>query len=566
MSSQATHIQSTKVSVGEFFSTKKSLFWVILVFFAFIAPTLIYGVPSNKDLLNHFRFALPFYDSLSSGQLYPGWLAESNSGYGDPSFRFYPPALYYLLVLARALTGNWYVGTLLTFGLLSTLGGLGMYFWTRSILSESSAMWAAILYALAPYHVNQLYQAFMLAEFAGASVLPFAFGFLERICRRRCYRDVAGLAATYAVLILTHLPLAVIGSLALGVYGFIRIERQHWKKSLTLLLMAAVLGLAASSIYWTRMVTELNWIGINNINPDTSVDYKQNFLFSTLSTENLNVWWMNILAFVTFLFFVPAFALFFRPVRPEAGFSRLMPVVILALMALFMALPFSAALWKVLPPLQQIQFPWRWLAVFSMAGSLLTAATIPLWLENKMQWRRPLCLIVLGSMLVSVAFTLAHSVREAEYRNRQQFETDLQSVRGTASVKYWIPVWASPNPREMHSEVDAGNRAVVVSDWTPQHRRFEVAAGQQTEARIRTFYYPHWVATSDGHLLATRPDHDGALLISLPGNASNVTSVNLDFREPRRARVSGVLTAFAWLLIGVLAVPSYSVIAKWRKQ
>ncbi len=566
MSSQTTHIQSTKVSVGEFFSTKKSLFWVILVAVAFIAPALIHGVPANKDLLNHFRFALPFYDSLTSGHLYPGWLAESNSGYGDPSFRFYPPALYYLLSLTKALTGNWYVGTLLTLGLLSTLGGFGMYFWTRSILSESSAMWAAILYSLAPYHVNQLYQAFMLAEFAGASVLPFAFGFLERVCRRRRRRDVAGLAATYAVLILTHLPLAVIGSLALGVYGFIRIERQHWKRSLTLLLMAAVLGLAASSIYWTRMVTELKWIGINNINPDTSVDYNQNFLFSTLSPENLNVWWMNILAVVTFLFFVPALALFFRRVRLEAGFSQLMPVVILALMALFMALPFSAALWKVLPPLQQTQFPWRWLAVFSMAGSLLTAATIPLWLENKMQWRRPLCLIVLGSMLVSVAFTLAHSVREAEYRSRRQFENDLQSVRGTSSVKYWVPVWASPTPREMQSEVYAGKRAVVVSDWTPEHRRFEVAVGPQTEARIRTFYYPHWVATSDGRLLPTRPDRDGALLISLPGNASNVTSVNLDFREPRRARVSGVLTVFAWLFVGLLVLCPNFVIAKRQKQ
>jgi uncharacterized membrane protein len=565
MSSQATHIRATNVSASEFSSTRKSLFGVLLVSFAFIVPALIYGVPANKDLLNHFRFALPFYDSLNSGHLYPGWLAESNSGYGDPSFRFYPPALYYLLSLTKALTGSWYVGTLLTLGLLSTLGGLGMYFWTRSILSESSAMWAAILYSLAPYHVNQLYQAFMLAEFAGASVLPFAFGFLERLCRRRRYRDVAGLAATYAVLILTHLPLAVIGSFALGVYGFIRIERQHWKKSLMLLLMAAVLGLAASSIYWTKMVTELKWIGINNLNPDTSVDYNQNFLFSTLSTENLSVWWMNILAVMTFLFFVPALALFFRRVRSEARFSQLMPVAILALMALFMALPFSAALWKVVPPLQQIQFPWRWLAVFSMAGSLLTAATIPLWLENKMRWRRPLCLIVLGSMLVSLAFTFAHSVREAEYRTRQQFESDLQSVRGTASVKYWIPVWASPTPREMHSEVDAGKRAVVVSNWTAEHRHFEVAGGTPIEARVRTFYYPHWVATSEGRLLATRPDRDGALLISLSGDASKVTSVNLDFREPRRTRVSGLLTAFAWLFLGLLAVCSNFATAKWQK-
>ena len=554
MSSPATHISATKFSFAEFSPTKKSLLWVVIVSVALIAPALICGVPSNADLLNHFRFALPFHDSISSGQLYPGWLAESNYGYGDPSFRFYPPALYYLLSLARALAGNWYVGTLLTLTLLSTLAGLGMYFWARTILSESSAFWAAVLYALAPYHVNQLYQAFLLAEFAGAAVLPFAFAFLERVCRRGRYRDVAGLAASYALLVLTHLPLAVIGSLVLGLYGCLRIERKRWRESLHLLITSVVLGLAASAVYWTKMVTEIKWIGVNSVNPDHSVDYGQNFLFSTLSPDNLNVWWTNILAVLTFLLFVPALAFFSRRIRAAVNFGKLVPTISLALTALVMALPLSRVLWKILPVLQQVQFPWRWLAVFSMAGSLVTAATVPLWLENKMQWARPLRLLVLGSVLVSVTFTLAHIMREAEYKNREQFERALQSVRGTPSVNYWIPVWASTAPRAMRDEVEAGSRVVAVNNWAPEHRQFAVSAGNAIEARVRTFYYPHWVATSEGRVLPTRPDSDGALLISLPANDTHATAVNLDFREPKRARLGVAFSAFGWLFIGFIAI------------
>jgi uncharacterized membrane protein len=67
------------------------------VAFAVVVPMILWGMPSALDLSNHFRFALPFYDALRSGHLYPGWLAESNHGFGDASFRFYPPALYYLL-------------------------------------------------------------------------------------------------------------------------------------------------------------------------------------------------------------------------------------------------------------------------------------------------------------------------------------------------------------------------------------------------------------------------------------------------------------------------------------
>ena len=157
---------------------------IIAVCFAVIIPAILWGIPSNLDLTNHFRFALPFYDSIAAGDFYPGWLAESNAGYGDPSFRFYPPAFYYLLAASRFLIGNWYGATLVTFVVVSIVSGLGMYFWARSFMPAATASWAAAFYALAPYHVNQLYQATMLAEWAGSAVLPFVFGFVDRVCQR----------------------------------------------------------------------------------------------------------------------------------------------------------------------------------------------------------------------------------------------------------------------------------------------------------------------------------------------------------------------------------------------
>ena len=100
--------------------------FAVVASFAVIVPAILWGIPSNLDLTNHFRFTLPFYDAIAAGDLYPGWLAESNGGYGDPSFRFYPPALYYLLALARFVTGNWYGATLVVFVLFSIAGGVGM--------------------------------------------------------------------------------------------------------------------------------------------------------------------------------------------------------------------------------------------------------------------------------------------------------------------------------------------------------------------------------------------------------------------------------------------------------
>src|SRR5438067_4887916 len=273
----------------------RRLIVLALVAAATMAPMLIWGIPSNRDLSNHFRFALPFYDALRSGRFYPGWLADANHGFGDASFRFYPPALYYLLGLTRTLAGNWYAATIITFSALSVMGAVGIYFWAREFGSSEMAMWAGILYSVAPYHLNQFFQAVMLAEFAGAAVLPFAFAFTERVCQRRRKRDVAGLAAAYALLVLTHLPLAVIGSIALAFYALLRVDRKKITSTIAALAASVALGLAASACYWTTMVSELNWIRADNVNPLPGQDYHDNFVLSTFSTDQVNVWWMNIL-------------------------------------------------------------------------------------------------------------------------------------------------------------------------------------------------------------------------------------------------------------------------------
>src|SRR5215203_3058689 len=285
---------------------------VVAVSVVVIVPAILWGIPSNLDLTNHFRFALPFYDAIAAGDAYAGWLAESNGGYGDPSFRFYPPALYYLLAGSRFVIGDWYAATLAVFVTLSVIAGLGMYFWTRSMLSSSGAVWASFFYALAPYHLNQLYQATLLAEWAGSAVLPFVFGFVDRVCEKGRPKDIAGLAATYGLLLFTHLPLAVIGSLALCVYALARLHGAGKLRKLAKLSAGAVLGLSVSAVYWVTMVSEVRWIGVNEIQRDASVDYRVNFLFSTFSPDNLNVWWMNILALMTLLLFAPGVLLFFR--------------------------------------------------------------------------------------------------------------------------------------------------------------------------------------------------------------------------------------------------------------
>ena len=554
MSSYVVQTQAARTWAFAGSPEAKCVVFVVAVSLLTVVPAFIFGVPSNRDLSNHFRFALPFYDAIAAGNFYPGWLAESNHGYGDPSFRFYPPALYYVLAFFRFITGEWYVATLLTFALVSVVGGLGVFFWARSVLPSSQAMWASILYSVAPYHVNQLYQATMLAEWAGAAVLPFVFAFLERVCAHGRRRDVAGFAGCYALLVLTHLPLTVIGSIALLVYALVRLRAGRRVLTLLKVAGATALGLCASSTFWVTMVSEIRWIGINRIDPDASVDYRLNFLLSTFSPDNMNVWWMNILALMTLLLSAPIVLLLRR--RSERG--HLIPLVVFTAFTVFMTLPLSRPIWDVLPVLQQTQFPWRWLALISMSLAILTAAAMPLLEKTEGAIARFRRVSILGAMSVAIVFTLSHVVREAQFLPRQEFESTLSAVRGTPSVNYWFPIWASSSARGMTDEVEADGRRVIVQSWSPEHRVFQVPAGAATEARVRAFYYPHWTARSGDRVLSTRADRDGALLISLP---ADTTSVELKFNEPRRTGVSSWASLAGFMFIGVLAVPF-----PWRQK
>jgi uncharacterized membrane protein len=523
---------------------------VVAVSVLAMLPALIFGVPSSRDLSNHFRFALPFYDAIASGNFYAGWLAESNAGYGDPSFRFYPPGLYYLLALFRFATGDWYVATLLTFTIVSVAGGLGIYCWARSVMPASHAMWAGLIFALAPYHLNQLYQATMLAEWAGTAILPFAFCFTERVCAHGRRRDIAGLAGCYALLVFTHVPLTVIGSFALVVYALVRMQSQRRVKTLLQLAGAAALGLCASSIYWVMMISELRWIGMNEIHRDSSVDYRFNFLLSTFSPDNLNVWWMNILALMTLLLSAPIVLLLRRTSADKR--RPLRSVALWTLFTVLMTVPLSRPLWNMLVPLQETQFPWRWLALVSMGAAILTAAAMPLLVQPDNSIARVRRLLILGAMSIAVVFTLSHVVREAKLLPPHAFAGALTEVRGTSSISYWLPIGASPTARPMTVEVEAAGRAVSVQSWTPETRQFSVVAGNATEARVRTFYYPHWTAMNGEQRLNTRADNDGVLLVSLPAEA---VTVDLVFEEPRRSRISSAVSLAGLIFIGVLTVP-----------
>jgi hypothetical protein len=543
--------------------------------FLLILPAIINGIPKGNDLTHHYRLAVSLEESLQNGELRPGWNSRSGNGYGDVSFRFYPPAFYYFLSLARFATGDWYAASLLVFMLLSILGGLGVYYWAQIFLKPKLALCAGLCFMVTPYHVNELYQSSLLPEYAGCAVLPFAFAFVELVCQTGKAHFVMLLALAYAMLLLTHLPLFVIGSLALSIYALCRIKKTTYLKSFAHLTVALLLGLAASAFYWVTMIAELDWRRGNKINADLWFDYRYNFLFGK-QLEGATTGWATLLAICTLLIALPAFVLLKKSTastnekdaasRPENEKPKMNSALLIAdekssppfkaltlvtLVAFFMMVPLSRPVWAVVPFLKEVQFPWRWLAVASLGCSILSAASLPgIYDLAKSKWR-PLAILAAGCLIIGLSLTMFQVIRSATFLPRPTFNSMTQTIASSPSLPDWLPIWANPHPQEISGEIEVHERGFSLTSWQATRRTFQVDAGTSQEARVRTYYYPHWVATADGKALKTRPADDGALLITLPSAAVNV---ELNFCEPPRAALANILSLMTWLAFSASAL------------
>jgi hypothetical protein len=211
----------------------------------------------------------------------------------------------------------------------------------------------------------------------------------------------------------------------------------------------------------------------------------------------------------------------------------------------------SRPIWDRLRPLQETQFPWRWFAITSMACSLLLGLSIQFWVRLVGTKKRPLVLLAIGTIAISLAFSFRHIIRDARWITPAQFEQTLGAIPGSSSVYQWLPIWVHGPLPQMNDAVEADDRRIKIDSWTPEKRVFEVSAGEATDARIKTFFYPHWVATANDRHLPIHSDQSGRMILALPREAATVT---LEFREPKRTRYSAGLTLLGWISIGGLLV------------
>lgn len=513
----------------------------------FVLPIFFYGVPRSNDLPQHFQFAASVENSLRNSEIFPRWAENENNGYGGIGLRFYPPASYYVLAFGKILTNDWFAASCFAFFFWTLLSGIGAFLLAREFAGEFSAFASAVLYIFAPYHATELYGSFMYAEFAAAAVLPFCFLFLARIVRKDDFSAVFGFAFSFAALVYTHLPLAVIGALSFAIYILFSLNKDDFFRISKKVSLGALLGLAASSFQWIKILTEMKWLkhATDRFSATDFYDYRENFLLSFkylggLENDVHQLWFLDLVLLATLILAVPFAVLFYKK---SADKRLLNGFFALTIFTIFIISPLSSFVWNNFGVLQKVQFPWRWLSILTLCAVVFAAGGFQFALEFAKTNKRPLFLILCGCLFVSIAFTVSQVIKQALFIPPVEFSQMTENIGARKNNEEWLTNWADKKTSENAEIVSRKFNAAVRS---ATERIYEFSGDGETAVRLPLFYYPHWRAEINGKPEEIKISGDGAVLLEIPRGEAYV---KLEFVEPLIVKLSVFVSLFAFVFI-----------------
>ncbi|HXF62268.1 MAG TPA: hypothetical protein VNK95_11670, partial [Caldilineaceae bacterium] len=387
------------------------------------APGYFY---SAHDGRHSVFFVAMFDEAIRSGALWPRWAMHHNQGYGYPTFVVQAPLAFYLAELFVLLGAGVTTAVKLAWAVGFLAGAWGMYALVKAWLLGSlqpdgntgspehprlvhyaslCAVAAGLLYSYAPYHLLDMYVRAAFAETWMMAWFPWVFLAFDRLIaqgsRAGWQGRLAAAALSYAGLLLTHVFALVAFTPLLAAFILFRLW-MAWRREpphgplvglvrrTALAAGAGIAGLLLAAVFLVPLFAEGPLLVQEDWTQDT-YHYTRHWVYWG---QFLSPFWgygysddpagaNDSMGFQLGLMLVlPALIggyLLLARREPPPGEARLYPLMRFLLLASLVVLavvtPGAAALWRSMPALEVIQFPWRLLALTAFLLSALGGLT-----------------------------------------------------------------------------------------------------------------------------------------------------------------------------------------------
>jgi hypothetical protein len=535
---------------------RSSLAWAPLISIAAAAfaveiPFFFFGTPSGHDFEFHLYSWLEVLSQWKLGIVYPRWAALANFAYGEPQFLFYPPASW-TLGAALAAIFPWTLVASIYIWLVLVAAGVSMFLLARPWLDRRDATFAAVLYTVNPYHLVIVYWRSAFAELLASSLLPLLLLLLLR-ANEKGRRVTIFLALLLAGAWLINEPAAVMIHYSLALLMVVIAWQRRSPRVLLVGTVAVVLGAALAAFYLLPAVCEQKWVNIAEA-VSSGLRPADSFLFARTPNAdhdafNRVVSWIAVAEILLTL----AAAWAARSSRDRDRTLWYSLVAWAAACALFMV-SITSPLWNVLPELQFMQFPWRWMLCLGVPFTLLIALGVRRWTSRVVIYVATLCVLAFGWR----HFQPPWWDHAADLREMQ---SNMASGAGYEGVDEYTPLGADPSSVDKDARrvtVDRPARAAIhVSQWNPESKLFTAEMSAPDNLALRLFDYPAWRVEVNGRLVQTGAREDtGQMLVPVDAGANRV---QITFIRTWDRMAGGWLSLVALVLtLGLWKLPSSS--------
>jgi 6-pyruvoyl-tetrahydropterin synthase related domain len=480
-------------------------------------PFFFFGTPSGHDVEFHLYSWLEVLAQWKHGILYSRWAGLAHFAYGEPRFVFYPPASW---TMGGAISSvfPWTIASPVYIWIVLVLAGISMFLLARQWLDQRDAIFAAVLYAVNPYHLIIVYWRSAFAELLASCLVPLLVLLVWKAVSGERH-VVVPLGLLLAAAWLTNAPAAVMIHYSLALLMLFFAWKNRSPKLLLITAGAVALGACLSAFYLLPAIYEQRWIEIANAVSAGSRP-SDNFLFiHTTDADhdafNRIVSWLAVLEVVVILAATIAGKLW-RDARREVWNA----LSIWALACCILMLPVSAFLWKILPKLQFMQFPWRWLLCMSMIFTLFVTVGLRRW------WQRG-AVCVLSLVVILVAWRYVQAPWWDTAADLREMQDNMATGVGYEGTDEYAPTGADPSAidKDARKVTVAGpaHAAIDVLHWDAESKIFTAEMSTPDQVVLRLFRYPAWRASVNGREVeTTATEGTGQMLVPLSAGMNQV--------------------------------------------
>lgn len=538
---------------GEYWNGRRTLFLLCVSALAVIAPAFFLGNASGHDIQFHLASWIDVRGQWKEGILFPRWAEWANWGYGEPRFIFYPPASW---ILGAALSSfiPWQAVTNAFIFICLVGAGISVWWLAREWMPGAEATAAAILYAVNPYQVANVYYRSDYAELLAFVFFPLlVWGALKSLRGR--WTSATLVAAPFALIWFSNAPAAVLASYSLCLILAVGcVQLRDWKRAIPGATGMA-LGFGLAAFYILPAAWEQKWVQIQQV-ISTDLQPFHNFLFIKNAEPEFVFFNLKVSFVALEMILLTAVAAVYFARRRKKLPDVWWPLLALAAGASLLMFSPTAILWKWLPKLQYVQFPWRWSGPLGLVFAIFSAGAFSGRKAGRRVWLAFLALAILGTGFVVGGDTWwdtedANYILDSVHAAKGYEGTDEYAPLG--SDRYDLP---DSGPRVSQLQAGGGKllpaeeSGVQVKKWTAERIEFDVAAEQPETLVLRRLNYPAWEGFVDGVRipLKSRPE-TGEMELALAGGRH---AVEIRFGRTWDRATGGAISLFSLvILIGI---------------